>query len=102
MQEHTPTATVKIGVVMGSDSDWPTMQAAAGALAEFEVPFEVGVVSAHRTPQRMLDYAAGAAGRGISVIIAGAGRRRNFEFKLVVGPGDQGEPVITIMLPGED
>jgi 5-(carboxyamino)imidazole ribonucleotide mutase len=58
---------------MGSDSDWPVMQAAAEALAEFEVPFEVGVVSAHRTPDRMLDYARGAAGRGIEVIIAGAG-----------------------------
>lgn len=63
----------RVGLIMGSDSDWPTMQAAAEALAEFEVPFEVGVVSAHRTPQRMLDYASGAAGRGISVIIAGAG-----------------------------
>ncbi|GAB06125.1 5-(carboxyamino)imidazole ribonucleotide mutase [Gordonia amarae] len=63
----------RVGLIMGSDSDWPTMQAAAEALAEFEVPFEVGVVSAHRTPQRMLNYAAGAAGRGISVIIAGAG-----------------------------
>jgi 5-(carboxyamino)imidazole ribonucleotide mutase len=58
---------------MGSDSDWPVMQAAAEALAEFEIPFEVGVVSAHRTPGRMLDYARGAAGRGIEVIIAGAG-----------------------------
>ncbi|WP_216900257.1 AIR carboxylase family protein, partial [Nocardia alni] len=46
---------------MGSDSDWPTMEAAAEALAEFEIRFEVGVVSAHRTPQRMLDYARGAA-----------------------------------------
>ncbi|WP_354370279.1 5-(carboxyamino)imidazole ribonucleotide mutase [Prescottella equi] len=58
---------------MGSDSDWPTMEAAAEALAEFGVRFEVGVVSAHRTPQRMLDYANDAAGRGIKVIIAGAG-----------------------------
>lgn len=58
---------------MGSDSDWPVMQDAAGALAEFEVPFEVGVVSAHRTPGRMLEYARGAADRGIQVIIAGAG-----------------------------
>ncbi|NLG56033.1 MAG: 5-(carboxyamino)imidazole ribonucleotide mutase [Rhodococcus sp.] len=58
---------------MGSDSDWPTMEAAALALAEFEVPFEVGVVSAHRTPQRMLNYAEEAADRGIQVIIAGAG-----------------------------
>jgi 5-(carboxyamino)imidazole ribonucleotide mutase len=58
---------------MGSDSDWPVMQEAAAALSEFDVPFEVGVVSAHRTPGRMLDYARGAAGRGIEVIIAGAG-----------------------------
>ncbi|GGG12773.1 N5-carboxyaminoimidazole ribonucleotide mutase [Rhodococcoides trifolii] len=63
----------KVGIVMGSDSDWPTMEAAAEALAEFGIAFEVGVVSAHRTPQRMLDYATGAAGRGIEVIIAGAG-----------------------------
>ena len=62
-----------VGVIMGSDSDWPVMEAAAGALAEFDVPFEVGVVSAHRTPGRMLDYARGAADRGIRVIIAGAG-----------------------------
>jgi 5-(carboxyamino)imidazole ribonucleotide mutase len=62
-----------VGVIMGSDSDWPVMEAAVGALAEFDVPFEVGVVSAHRTPGRMLDYARGAADRGIRVIIAGAG-----------------------------
>lgn len=62
-----------VGLIMGSDSDWPTMQPAAEALAEFGVPFEVGVVSAHRTPERMLDYAKGAAGRGLKVIIAGAG-----------------------------
>ncbi|BCN64993.1 N5-carboxyaminoimidazole ribonucleotide mutase [Prescottella equi] len=62
-----------VGLIMGSDSDWPTMEAAAEALAEFGVRFEVGVVSAHRTPQRMLDYANDSAGRGIKVIIAGAG-----------------------------
>jgi 5-(carboxyamino)imidazole ribonucleotide mutase len=62
-----------VGVIMGSDSDWRVMQAAADALAEFEVPYEVGVYSAHRTPQRMLDYAAGAAGRGLRVVVAGAG-----------------------------
>ena len=67
------TQQPRVGVIMGSDSDWPVMQAAAEALAEFDVPFEVGVVSAHRTPGRMLDYARGAAGRGIEVIIAGAG-----------------------------
>ena len=63
----------RVGVIMGSDSDWPVMQAAAEALAEFDVAFEVGVVSAHRTPGRMLDYARGAADRGIEVIVAGAG-----------------------------
>ena len=62
-----------VGVIMGSDSDWPVMRAAAAALAEFEVPHEVGVYSAHRTPQRMLDYAMAAAGRGLRVVIAGAG-----------------------------
>lgn len=62
-----------VGLIMGSDSDWPTMEPAAEALAEFGVPFEVGVVSAHRTPERMLDYAKSAAGRGLKVIIAGAG-----------------------------
>ncbi len=63
----------RVGVIMGSDSDWPVMTDAATALAEFDIPFEVGVVSAHRTPGRMLDYARQAAGRGIEVIIAGAG-----------------------------
>jgi 5-(carboxyamino)imidazole ribonucleotide mutase len=68
-----PEPTPLVGVIMGSDSDWRVMQAAADALAEFEVPYEVGVYSAHRTPQRMLDYAASAAGRGLRVVIAGAG-----------------------------
>ena len=63
----------RVGVIMGSDSDWPVMEGAALALAEFEVPCEVGVYSAHRTPQRMLDYAASATDRGLSVIVAGAG-----------------------------
>ena len=62
-----------VGVIMGSDSDWPVMRAAAQALDEFGVPHEVSVVSAHRTPARMLDYAQQAAGRGLKVIIAGAG-----------------------------
>jgi 5-(carboxyamino)imidazole ribonucleotide mutase len=62
-----------VGVIMGSDSDWPVMSAAAEALAEFDVPCEVGVYSAHRTPRRMLDYATGAVDRGLKVIIAGAG-----------------------------
>ena len=61
----------RVGVIMGSDSDWSVMEDAVTALAEFDVPFEVGVVSAHRTPGRMLDYARTAAGRGIEVVIAG-------------------------------
>src|SRR4051812_13242927 len=62
-----------VGIVMGSDSDWPTMQPAALALDEFDVPWEAHVLSAHRTPRRMLDYAESAAGRGLRVIVAGAG-----------------------------
>jgi 5-(carboxyamino)imidazole ribonucleotide mutase len=62
-----------VGVIMGSDSDWPIMRAAAEALAEFGVGYEVRVVSAHRTPHGMLEYAGSAAGRGLRVIIAGAG-----------------------------
>jgi len=65
--------SVRVGVVMGSDSDWSVMSDAADALAEFGVAHEIGVYSAHRTPQRMLDYAQQAAGRGLEVIIAGAG-----------------------------
>lgn len=66
-------STPRVGVIMGSDSDWSVMEDAVTALAEFDIPFEIGVVSAHRTPARMLDYAQTAAGRGIEVIIAGAG-----------------------------
>jgi 5-(carboxyamino)imidazole ribonucleotide mutase len=62
-----------VGVVMGSDSDLKVMRAAVEALGEFEVPCEVRVVSAHRTPQAMLDYARTAVARGLKVIIAGAG-----------------------------
>ena len=62
-----------VGIVMGSDSDWPTMKAAAEALAEFDVPHEADVVSAHRMPDEMLDYGRSAADRGLRVIIAGAG-----------------------------
>jgi 5-(carboxyamino)imidazole ribonucleotide mutase len=63
----------RVGIVMGSDSDWPVMQAAGEALAEFDVAFEADVVSAHRMPDEMLAYGKQAAGRGLSVIIAGAG-----------------------------
>ncbi|GAB2885467.1 5-(carboxyamino)imidazole ribonucleotide mutase [Myroides odoratimimus subsp. xuanwuensis] len=67
------TATARVGIVMGSDSDWPVMKAAADVLAEFEVACEADVVSAHRMPEEMLAYGKEAAGRRLSVIIAGAG-----------------------------
>lgn len=63
----------KVGIIMGSDSDLPVMEAAAKILKDFEIPFELTVVSAHRTPERMFDYAHKAHSRGIQVIIAGAG-----------------------------
>jgi 5-(carboxyamino)imidazole ribonucleotide mutase len=63
----------RVGVIMGSDSDLPTMQGAIDVLVEFGVDHEVRIVSAHRTPDVMMEYARGAAGRGLSVIIAGAG-----------------------------
>ncbi|MCX4396224.1 5-(carboxyamino)imidazole ribonucleotide mutase [Streptomyces sp. NBC_00257] len=67
------TAAPVVGIVMGSDSDWPVMEAAAKALDEFEIPYEVDVVSAHRMPHEMIAYGEQAAGRGLKAIIAGAG-----------------------------
>ena len=71
--QDSPPAAPLVGVVMGSDSDWPVMSAAAEALAEFEIPHEVSVVSAHRMPREMISYGEQAASRGLRVIIAGAG-----------------------------
>jgi len=65
--------TPLVGIVMGSDSDWPVMKAAAEALEEFEIAHEADVVSAHRMPEEMIEYGKEAAGRGLKVIIAGAG-----------------------------
>jgi 5-(carboxyamino)imidazole ribonucleotide mutase len=62
-----------VGIVMGSDSDWPVMRAAAEALDEFDVPYEADVVSAHRMPHEMIEYGSSAERRGLRVIIAGAG-----------------------------
>ena len=62
-----------VGVIMGSDSDWPVMSEGVQALRDFDVDYEVRVVSAHRTPREMLDYAASAVDRGLRVIVAGAG-----------------------------
>jgi 5-(carboxyamino)imidazole ribonucleotide mutase len=67
------TSTPVVGIIMGSQSDWPTMKHAASILQELAVPFEARLVSAHRTPDRLYAYAKGAAGRGLKVIIAGAG-----------------------------
>ncbi|RYY88044.1 MAG: 5-(carboxyamino)imidazole ribonucleotide mutase [Chitinophagaceae bacterium] len=78
MSDQRPTTndkrqTYSVGIIMGSDSDLPIMQAAADVLTQFGIDFELTVVSAHRTPQRMFDYASGARDRGLKVIIAGAG-----------------------------
>ena len=62
-----------VSVIMGSDSDWPTMRAAADVLDELGIPYEADVVSAHRTPDKMMRFGREAAGRGIRVVIAGAG-----------------------------
>jgi 5-(carboxyamino)imidazole ribonucleotide mutase len=69
---HQPQ-TILVGIIMGSDSDLPVMQAAAELLKQFDIPHEVTVVSAHRTPHRMIEYATKAKERGLKVIIAGAG-----------------------------
>jgi 5-(carboxyamino)imidazole ribonucleotide mutase len=72
VNESKPFAPL-VGIIMGSNSDWPTMKAAAAFLEEFGVPFEARVVSAHRTPDLMFEYAESARGRGLKAIIAGAG-----------------------------
>jgi 5-(carboxyamino)imidazole ribonucleotide mutase len=67
------SATPRIGIIMGSDSDLPTLQAAIAVCEDFDIPHEVAIVSAHRTPERMVTYAQQAHIRGLQVIIAGAG-----------------------------
>lgn len=73
MNATLPTDRPLVGIIMGSRSDLPTMQDAAAVLDEFGVPYELRIVSAHRTPDMMFEYAAGARERGLAVIIAGAG-----------------------------
>ena len=73
MDADTPVAPVPVAIIMGSRSDWPTMQAAAEALDALEVPWVAKVVSAHRTPDRLVSFARGAQSAGLKVIIAGAG-----------------------------
>ncbi|MFZ9719534.1 MAG: 5-(carboxyamino)imidazole ribonucleotide mutase, partial [Chitinophagaceae bacterium] len=70
---NQPSPTPLVGIIMGSDSDLPVMQEAADILKSLHIPFELTVVSAHRTPNRMVAYASQARARGLKVIIAGAG-----------------------------
>jgi 5-(carboxyamino)imidazole ribonucleotide mutase len=93
-----------VGIIMGSQSDWPTLKKAADILDELEVPYETKIVSAHRTPQRLYDYAKSAKDRGLKVIIAGAGGAAHL-------PGMTaslthlpvlGVPVVTAALGGQD
>src|SRR6476619_8270993 len=80
MTDPNPSARASssavVGIVMGSDSDWPVMKAAAEALDEFDVRYEADVVSAHRMPHEMIEYGSSAERRGLRVIIAGAGGRQ--------------------------
>lgn len=73
MTESAIHSKVQVGIIMGSDSDLPVMQAAADILQQFGIAYELTVVSAHRTPKRMVDYASSAQARGLKIIIAGAG-----------------------------
>jgi 5-(carboxyamino)imidazole ribonucleotide mutase len=91
-----------VGLVMGSDSDWPVMELAAQALEEFGVPFEADVVSAHRMPQEMIAYGQNAAERGLRVVIAGAGGAAHLPGMLAaVTPLPViGVPVATVSIGG--
>src|SRR5467141_1640722 len=73
MKKKKPATTPIVGIIMGSDTDWPTMKGAADACAEFGIANEIRVISAHRTPQELSRYASSAYKRGLRVIIAGAG-----------------------------
>lgn len=93
-----------VGIIMGSDSDLPVMQDAADMLAEFGVPYEMTIVSAHRTPQRLYEYATAARGRGLRVIIAGAGGAAHLPGMVAaISPLPViGVPVKSSALSGED
>ena len=95
---------VAVGVVMGSDSDWPTMEAAATVLRDFEVPFEAKVVSAHRTPDLLFSYAEAAQERGLRAIIAGAGGAAHLPGMLAAKTTVPvlGVPVRSSALSGQD
>lgn len=90
------TSSPLVGIAMGSESDWPVMQGAADVLREFDIPFEVRVLSAHRTPAAMHDWAAGAAARGLRVVIAGAGGAAHLPGMIAAGTR---LPVIGVPVP---
>ncbi len=97
-------STPRVGIIMGSDSDLPVMEQAAETLEQLGVPYEMTIVSAHRTPERMFTYAREAAGRGLSVIIAGAGGAAHLPgmvASLTILPVI-GVPVRTTALSGQD
>jgi 5-(carboxyamino)imidazole ribonucleotide mutase len=93
-----------VGIIMGSDSDLPVMQGAADMLREFDVPFEMTIVSAHRTPDRLYEYARTARERGLRVVIAGAGGAAHLPGMVAaISPLPViGVPVKSAMLNGED
>jgi 5-(carboxyamino)imidazole ribonucleotide mutase len=97
-------ADARVGVVMGSSSDWPTMEHAVGILEELEIPYEARVVSAHRTPDLLFEYAEQAAGRGIHAIIAGAGGAAHLPGMLAAKTTVPvlGVPVASRHLQGQD
>jgi 5-(carboxyamino)imidazole ribonucleotide mutase len=88
----------QVGIIMGSDSDLPIMQAAADILKYFEIDFELTIVSAHRTPIRMVNYAQTAKERGLKVIIAGAGGAAHLDSVLSILQMPNGVPVATVAL----
>ena len=96
--------TAKVGVIMGSDSDWPVMEAAVDALKNLGVAVEATVVSAHRTPDRLMDYAKSARANGFDVIIAGAGGAAHLPGMIaaVTELPVIGVPVVATSLDGED
>ncbi|TCT19564.1 5-(carboxyamino)imidazole ribonucleotide mutase [Thiobaca trueperi] len=105
MSQHSaPQSTPQVGIIMGSDSDLPVMQEAAAILAEFGVPYEMTIVSAHRTPKRLYDYAETAVERGLRVIIAGAGGAAHLPgMAAAITPLPViGVPVKSACLSGED
>ena len=102
MTDYIPTP--RIGIIMGSDSDLPVMQAAADVLDELEVAYEMTIVSAHRTPKRLYDYAETAADRGLRVVIAGAGGAAHLPGMVaaITPLPVVGVPVKTSSLSGQD